>query len=414
MHAIYKCQEREMDTTDYLTLEDQYTTHTYHPLDIVLERGEGVWVYDVQGKRYLDFLAAYSAMNFGHCHPRLVQAMQEQLGRITLTSRAFRNDQFPLFARELCELMGYDMLLPMNTGAEAVETALKVARKWGYTVKGVPADKANIIVAQDNFHGRTTTPISFSSKEQYRAGFGPLTPGFTIIPFGDARALAEAITPETVAFLLEPIQGDAGVVVLPVGYLQQVSAICKERGVLWLDDEIQSGLGRMGRLLACDHENVKPDVLILGKALAGGLYPVSAVLAPRGILGVLQPGDHGSTFGGNPLGCAIAREVLRVLQEEQLVERSAVLGDVLLERLQQLKSPCVAAVRGRGLWAGIVLKPEAGGARRYTRLLAQRGLLCKETHENVIRLAPPLVIEREELDWALDQIADVLKIPASE
>ena len=279
MHAIYKWQEREMDTTDYLALEDQYAAHTYHPLDIVLERGKGVWVYDVQGKRYLDFLAAYSAMNFGHCHPRLVQAMQEQLGRITLTSRAFRNDQFPLFAHELCELMGYDMLLPMNTGAEAVETALKVARKWGYTVKGVPADKANVIVVQENFHGRTTTLISFSSEEQYRAGFGPLTPGFTIIPFGDVRALAEAITPETVAFLVEPIQGEAGVVVPPVGYLQQVSAICKERGVLWLDDEIQSGLGRTGRLLACGHENVKPDVLILGKALAGGLYPVSAVLA---------------------------------------------------------------------------------------------------------------------------------------
>jgi ornithine--oxo-acid transaminase len=338
--------------------------------------------------------------------------MQEQLRRITLTSRAFHNDQFPLFARELCELTAYDMLLPMNTGAEAVETALKVARKWGYMVKGVPADTANIIVAQNNFHGRTTTLVSFSSVEQYRAGFGPLTPGFTTVPFGNAQALEAAITPDTVAFLVEPIQGEAGVVIPPDGYLQQASVICKKHNVLWVVDEVQSGLGRTGKLLACDHEHARPDILILGKALGGGLYPVSAVLASREILGILQPGDHGSTFGGNPLGCAIAREAIRVLQEEQLAARSAELGQVLLKRLLLFNNPLVESVRGRGLWAAIVLKPEAGKARRYTTMLAKKGLLCKETHENIIRLAPPLVIAHSELDWALDQIETVLMVPA--
>jgi len=398
-----------MNTQDFIALEDQYNAHNYRPLDVVLTRGEGVWVEDVDGKRYMDFLAAYSALNQGHCHPRLVKVMTEQVARLTLTSRAFRNDQLPLLARELCRLTGYEMMLPMNSGAEAVETALKAARKWGYRVKGVPEDKAHILVCNGNFHGRTITIISFSSEEQYRDGFGPFTPGFELIPYGDAEALEAAITAHTVAFLVEPIQGEGGVVVPPDGYLRRVREICSRHNVLLITDEIQSGLGRTGKLLAAEHEGVRADVVTIGKALSGGMYPVSAVLADRKVLGLFQPGDHGSTYGGNPLGCAVAREALRVLVEEGLIERAAELGDYLMARLRAIRSPYVQEIRGRGLWVGIVLKPEAGGARRFCEALAERGLLTKETHYNVIRLAPPLVITREEIDWALERLEAVLQ-----
>ncbi len=398
-----------MNTQDFIALEDQYNAHNYRPLDVVLTRGEGVWVEDVDGKRYMDFLAAYSALNQGHCHPRLVKVMTEQVARLTLTSRAFRNDQLPLLARELCRLTGYEMMLPMNSGAEAVETALKAARKWGYRVKGVPEDKAHILVCNGNFHGRTITIISFSSEEQYREGFGPFTPGFELIPYGDAEALEAAITAHTVAFLVEPIQGEGGVVVPPDGYLRRVREICSRHNVLLITDEIQSGLGRTGKLLAAEHEGVRADVVTIGKALSGGMYPVSAVLADRKVLGLFQPGDHGSTYGGNPLGCAVAREALRVLVEEGLIERAAELGDYLMARLRAIRSPYVQEIRGRGLWVGIVLKPEAGGARRFCEALAERGLLTKETHYNVIRLAPPLVITREEIDWALERLEAVLQ-----
>lgn len=393
---------------DFMDLEEQYNAHNYKPLDVVIERASGVWVWDVEGKKYLDFLSAYSAVNQGHCHPRIVRRMQEQASKVALTSRAFRNDQLPLFARQLCELIGYEMMLPMNTGAEAVETALKAARKWGYKIKGVPENQAEIIVCNGNFHGRTTTIIGFSSEAQYRDGFGPFTPGFVSIPYGDARALEAAINSHTVAFLFEPIQGEGGVIVPPDGYLSAVREICFRHNVLMIADEIQTGLGRTGKMLACDHENVKPDVVILGKALSGGMYPVSAVLASRQILGVFNPGDHGSTFGGNPLGCAIAREALDVIVDEKLADRAAQMGDYLMECLAEINSPYVDHYRGKGLLVGIVLKPEAGGARRFCEALQAQGVLAKETHQVVIRLAPPLIIEKEELDWALHQIAKVL------
>lgn len=392
----------------YIALEDRFNARNYRPLDVVLTRGEGVWVWDVEGRRYLDCLAAYSAVNQGHCHPRIVAAMVEQAQRLALTSRAFRNDQLPLLASELCELLGYEMMLPMNSGAEAVETAIKAARKWGYTVKGVPADRAQIIACEGNFHGRTTTVISFSSEGQYREGFGPFTPGFRLVPYGDAGALERAITPETVAFLVEPIQGEAGVIVPPAGYLRRVQALCRRHGVLLIADEIQTGLGRTGALLACEHEGVRPDVLTLGKALSGGMYPVSAVLASREVLGVFRPGDHGSTFGGNPLACAVAREALRVIVEEELPQRAAELGGYLLDRLRAIDSPHVAEHRGRGLFVGLELRPEAGGARRFCEALQARGVLAKETHDTVIRLAPPLVITRQELDWMLVRLQEVL------
>ncbi len=400
-----------MNTQDYIALEERYNAHNYRPLDVVLTRGEGVWVEDVDGKRYMDFLAAYSALNQGHCHPRLVKVMVEQAARLALTSRAFRNDQLPLLARELCQLTGYEMMLPMNSGAEAVETALKAARKWGYEVKGVPEGKAHILTCNGNFHGRTITIISFSPEEQYRDGFGPFTPGFELIPYGDAAALEAAITPHTVAFLVEPIQGEGGVVVPPEGYLRRVRDICTQHNVLLITDEIQSGLGRTGKLLAAEHEGVRADMVTVGKALSGGMYPVSAVLADRKVLGLFRPGDHGSTYGGNPLACAVAREALRVLVDEGLIERAAELGDYLMERLRAIKSPHVRQIRGRGLWVGIVLKPEAGGARRFCEALMERGLLAKETHGNVIRLSPPLVIRREEIDWALERLAAVLQMP---
>ncbi len=397
-----------LTTADYISLEERYNAHNYEPLDVVLTRGEGVWVWDVEGRRYLDCLSAYSAVNQGHCHPRIVGAMVEQAQRLALTSRAFRNDQLPLLAQELCELTGFEMMLPMNSGAEAVETALKAARKWGYTVKGVPDGQAEIIACTGNFHGRTITIITFSPEEQYRAGFGPFTPGFKLIPYGDADALEQAITPHTVAFLVEPIQGEGGIIVPPEGYLKRVREICTAHNVLFIADEIQTGLGRTGKLLACEHEGVRPDVVTLGKALSGGMYPVSAVLAAREVLGVFGPGDHGSTFGGNPLACAVAREALRVISDEHLCERSAELGEYLIARLREIESPYVQTVRGKGLFIGIVLKPEAGGARRFCEMLQSRGLLAKETHGTVIRLAPPLVITKEELDWAVEQIAAVL------
>jgi ornithine--oxo-acid transaminase len=373
---------------------------------VVIERAEGVWAYDVEGNRYLDCLAAYSAVNQGHCHPKILQTLQEQAQKVTLTSRAFRNEQLPLLYKELHDLTGFDMVLPMNSGAEAVETAIKTARKWGYKIKGIPQDKAEIIVCANNFHGRTVTIVSFSTDEQYRDGFGPFTPGFKVIPFGDARALCEAITPNTCAFLVEPIQGEAGIVIPPEGFLREAAAICRKNQVLLMADEIQSGLGRTGKLFAYMHEAVTPDMLIIGKALAGGFYPVSAVLASREILGVYKPGDHGSTFGGNPLGCAIARTALRVLIEEKMVERSAELGAYFLSLLQTLRSSDLKEVRGRGLWIGIDLRSPA---RPYCEALKKQGILCKETHDRVIRIAPPLVISRQEIDWAFERITKVIQ-----
>jgi ornithine--oxo-acid transaminase len=388
-----------------IQLEEQYGAHNYHPLDVVIERGEGVWVYDVEGRKYLDCLAAYSAVNQGHCHPRIMQAVVDQVKRVTLTSRAFRNDQLPQLYKLLHDLTGYDMSLPMNSGAEAVETAVKAARKWGYTVKGIPKDKAEIIVCADNFHGRTTTVISFSTDEQYRDGFGPLTPGFPVIPFGDAAALEAAITPNTAAFLVEPIQGEAGIIIPPDGFLKKAEALCRANNVLFICDEIQAGLGRTGRLFAHQWEGVRPDMVIIAKALSGGYYPISAVLADKAVLGVFKPGDHGSTFGGNPLACAVARAALQVLLDEKLVERSAELGEYFLARLQALKSPVVKEVRGRGLWIGVELTV---AARPYCERLMQEGMLCKETHDHVIRLAPPLVITRDEIDWAVEKLKKVL------
>lgn len=391
---------------ELIELEQQFGAHNYRPLDVVIERAEGVWVYDVEGKRYLDCLASYSAVNQGHCHPRILETLIGQAHKVTLTSRAFRNDQLPLLYRDLHELTGFDMALPMNSGAEAVETAVKAARKWGYKVKGIPDDKAEIIVCANNFHGRTITIVSFSSDEQYRDGFGPFTPGFKIVPFGDPQALREAITPNTCAFLVEPIQGEAGIIIPPTGYLREVAEICHEKGVLLMCDEIQSGLGRTGEFFAYQHEGITPDVLIVGKALSGGFYPVSAVLASRKVLGVFNPGDHGSTFGGNPLACAVARTALRVLVEEGMVKRSAVLGRYFLDRLKALRSPHVKECRGKGLWIGIELH---SAARPYCEALKEDGVLCKETHDRVIRIAPPLTITSDEIDWAVERIRKVLE-----
>jgi ornithine--oxo-acid transaminase len=398
--------EKSTRTDYFVELENEYGAHNYHPLDVVIERAEGVWVYDVEGKRYLDCLAAYSAVNQGHCHPKILQTLNEQARKVTLTSRAFRNEQLPLLYKELHDLTGFDMALPMNSGAEAVETAIKTARKWGYKIKGIPQDKAEIIVCANNFHGRTVTIVGFSTDEQYRDGFGPFTPGFKVIPFGDARALREAITPNTCAFLVEPIQGEAGIVIPPAGFLKEAAEICRQNRVLLMTDEIQSGLGRTGKLFAYMHEGIMPDVLIVGKALAGGFYPVSAILASKEILGVYKPGDHGSTFGGNPMGCAIARTALRVLIEEKMVERSAELGAYFLTLLQTLCSPDLREVRGRGMWIGIELH---SAARPYCEALKEEGILCKETHDRVIRIAPPLVITRQEVDWAFERIAKVIQ-----
>jgi len=410
----YLLKERNvkgLSTKDYIALEDRYNAHNYKPLDVILTRGEGPWVWDVEDHKYLDCLSAYSAVNQGHCHPRIVGKMAEQAKRLALTSRAFRNDQLPLLGKELCELVGYEMMLPMNSGAEAVETALKAARRWGYRIKGVPDDGAEIIACTGNFHGRTITIVTCSSEEQYRDEYGPFTPGFKLVPYGDADALERAITPNTVAFLVEPIQGEGGVVIPPEGYIRRTREICTRHNVLMMADEIQSGLGRTGKLLACEHEGVRPDVVMLGKALSGGMYPVSAVLSSRELLGVFGPGDHGSTFGGNPLACVVAREALKVLVEEHLCDRAEELGEYLMARLRQIESPHVAHLRGRGLFVGVVLKPEAGGARRFCEALMERGVLAKDTHGTVIRLAPPLVIKKEELDWMVEQIEAVLSMP---
>ncbi len=399
-----------MTTKEFIELEERYGAHNYHPLDVVIERAEGCWVYDVEGNKYLDCLAAYSAVNQGHCHPRIINALKKQAEKVTLTSRAFRNDQLPLLYKELSELTGYEISLPMNSGAEAVETALKAARKWGYKVKGVPENKAEIIACKNNFAGRTITIISFSTEEQYRNGFGPFTPGFKIVEYGNAEDLENTITENTVAFIVEPVQGEGGIIVPSEGYLKKAYDICKKNNVLFITDEIQSGLGRTGKLFAFEHEGIRPDVVIIGKALSGGCYPVSAVLSNREVLGVFKPGDHGSTFGGNPLGAAVARESLKVLIEEKLIENSAELGKYFIEKLKGIESPHIKEVRGKGLFIGVELMPEAGGARRFCEALMKKGILCKETHENVIRFAPPLIIKKEEIDWALTRIEEVLRM----
>jgi ornithine--oxo-acid transaminase len=403
--AGYVGEPRDGAEMRLIAMEEEYGAHNYHPLDVVIDRAQGAWVTDVNGRRYLDFLAAYSAVNQGHCHPKILAALVEQAQKVTLTSRAFRNDQLPLLLRDLHELTGFEMTLPMNSGAEAVETALKAARKWGETVKGVEANRTEIIVCSNNFHGRTISIVGFSTDEQYRTGFGPFPAGFKHVPFGDAEALRRAITPQTVAFLVEPIQGEAGVIVPPQGYLRAVAQICKENNVLLIADEIQSGLGRTGKLFAYMHDGITPDVVIAGKALSGGFYPVSAVMSSREVLGVFRPGDHGSTFGGNPLACAVARAALRVIVDEGLAERSAELGAYALGRLQRMRSTDVVEVRGRGLWLAIELNVPA---RPICEALRDRGVLCKETHETVIRIAPPLVICREDLDWGLERIELVL------
>ena len=384
-----------------LDIEDRWGAHNYHPLDVVIERAAGSWVYSVDGDCYLDCLSAYSAVNQGHCNPRILQALQEQASKVTLTSRAFRNDQLPLFCKELAELCGKEIVLPMNTGAEAVETALKAARRWGYMRKGIPADRAEIVVCENNFHGRTTTIVGFSSDEDSREGFGPFTPGFKVIPYGDAAALEAVVTQNTCAFLVEPIQCEAGILIPPDGYLTRAAEICRANNVLLLADEIQTGLGRTGKLFACDHENVKPDIYILGKALSGGFYPVSAVVSQKDVLGVFSPGSHGSTYGGNPLGCAVARTALQVLLDENLAGRSAELGAWFLSELQRIEHPDIKEIRGRGLLAGIELRVPA---RSYCERLKKLGMLCKETHDLVIRIAPPLIVEREELAWAAGRV----------
>ena len=405
MTILERSSSREL-----IDLEDRYGAPNYHPLDVVLSRGAGVWVWDVEGNQYLDCLSAYSAVNQGHAHPRILRALVAQAGRLPLTSRAFRNDQLGPYYRELCELTGFEMAVPMNSGAEAVETALKAARKWAHEVKGVPDGKAEVIACEGNFAGRTISTVSFSSEPLYRAGFGPFTPGFTLVPYGDADALEAAITPNTAAFIVEPIQGEAGVVVPPEGYLRRVRDICGRHGVLLIADEIQTGLGRTGRLFACDHEDVRPDVVTIGKALSGGFYPVSAVLASAEILGVFTPGTHGSTFGGSPLACAVAREALRVLVEEDLIGNAATMGDYFATRLVEIGSPHVREVRGRGLLIGVELRPEAGGARRFCEGLQRAGVLAKETHVDTIRFAPPLVITKDEIDWAIERIGPVLRM----
>ena len=402
--------------TDYAGLDSQghhdlvsaYSAHNYEPLPVVISRGEGAWVWDVEGKKYLDCLSAYSALSFGHNHPRIISALIEQAGRLTLTSRAFQNDQFGPFCKEITEFCRMQMVLPMNTGAEAVETAIKTARKWGYEVKGVPENKAQIICCRGNFHGRTTTIVGFSDDPQTRSGFGPFTPGFVLIDYGSTDALRAAITEHTVGFLFEPIQGEGGVVVPPDGYLKQVRDICTEHNVLLIADEVQTGLARTGRRFAVDHESVQPDLLVLGKALGGGVLPVSAVVGSNETLGVFQPGDHGSTFGGNPLACAVARESLRVLRDEKLSEQADSKGRAFREALQQRNCTRIRNVRGKGLLIGIELTAEAGPAKPFCKTLLTRGVLCKDTVASVMRIAPPLNVAQQDLDWALDQVAEVL------
>jgi ornithine--oxo-acid transaminase len=397
-----------MNTKSYIDLEELYGAHNYRPLDVVLARGQGVWVWDVDGKKYLDCLSAYSAVNQGHCHPRIMQTLLDQAGKMTLTSRAFRNDQLGPFYRELCELTNSHKVLPMNSGAEAVETAIKVVRKWGYVVKGVPEGEAEIIVCENNFHGRTIAIVGFSTDETSRAGFGPFAPGFEVIPFGDADALEAAITPNTVGFLVEPIQGEAGVIIPPDGYLKKAREICERHDVMLVLDEIQTGLGRTGKLLAEEHEGIEADLTLIGKALSGGFYPVSAVLSNTEVMSVLGPGEHGSTFGGNPLACAVARTALKVLIEEGMIENASRMGAYFMDGLQEINSPLIKEVRGKGLMIAVEFYPDAGGARRYCERLADKGLLCKETHEHIIRFAPPLIVTRPTVDWALERITEVL------
>ncbi|RLK61668.1 ornithine--oxo-acid transaminase [Actinokineospora cianjurensis] len=395
-------------TADFIELDERWSTHNYHPLPVVIAEAEGAWVTDVRGQRYLDFLAGYSALNFGHRHPALVAAAVEQLGRVTLTSRAFHHDQLGLFCRELAELTGTDLVLPMNSGAEAVESAVKIARKWAYQVKGVPQDTAQIIVAGSNFHGRTTTIVSFSTDEVARADFGPFTPGFTAVKYGDVEAVAAAITDRTAAILVEPVQGEAGVVVPPAGYLRELRRLCDENNVLLVADEIQSGLARTGTLFALDHEGVRADLYTLGKALGGGILPVSAVVGRGDVLGVLKPGEHGSTFGGNPLACAVGRAVVRLLATGEYQERSRVLGEHLHRSLNELVGRGVAEVRGRGLWAGVEIAPGGPSGRAASEAMMARGVLCKETHETTLRVAPPLVITEAEVDRGVEVIAEVV------
>ncbi len=400
-----------MQQREYIGLEDQYGAHNYKPLDVVLSRGKGVWVWDVDGNKYLDCLAAYSAVNQGHCHPKIMQAMVAQAEKLTLTSRAFRNDQLGPFYKDLCELTNSHKVLPMNSGAEAVETAIKTVRKWGYTVKGVAEDQAEIIVCENNFHGRTISIVSFSTDENARSGFGPFTPGFKCIPFGDATALEAAITDNTVAFLVEPIQGEAGVMIPPEGYLKKVREICDRHNIVLILDEIQTGLGRTGKMLAEEYDGIEADLTIIGKALSGGFYPVSAVLSNTEVMNVLQPGEHGSTFGGNPLACAVARAALQVLFEEKMIENSYEQGKYFLDELKKISHPHIKEVRGRGLMLAIEFHPEVGGARAYCNKLKEQGILAKDTHENIVRFAPPLVIQRDEVDMILAAINKVL--PAS-
>mgnify|MGYP001443598257 FL=1 len=396
-----------MVTTTQSIIEqtERFGARNYLPLPIVVSKAEGIWVYDPEGNRYLDMLSAYSAVNQGHRHPKIIQALKDQADRVTLTSRAFHNDQLGPWYEKICKLTNKDMALPMNTGAEAVETAVKAARRWGYDVKGVPDGQAEIIACEGNFHGRTMTAVSLSSEAEYKRGFGPMLPGIKLIPYGDVEALKEAITENTVGFLLEPIQGEAGIIIPPEGFLKEAYEVCKENNVLFIADEIQSGLARTGKMFACDWEGVEPDILILGKALGGGVFPISCVVANEDILGVFNPGSHGSTFGGNPLACAVSMASLDVLVEEKLADRSLELGEYLLEELRKIDNPIIKEVRGKGLFIGVELTEPA---RPYCEQLKDKGLLCKETHENVIRFAPPLIIEKEDLDWAIEQIKAVL------
>lgn len=398
-----------MHTQEHISLAERYSAHNYKPLPVVLTRGEGVWVEDVEGRRYLDMLSSYSALNQGHRHPKIIAALKEQADRLCLTSRAFYHDTFGPFCELVTRVCGYEQILPMNSGAEAVETAIKAVRRWGYLKKGVEKDRAEIIVCEGNFHGRTTTVVSFSTESLYRDGFGPFTPGFVIVPYNDVRALKKAITPHTVAFLVEPIQGEAGVHVPAAGYLAEAYRVCREHNVLFVADEIQTGLGRTGKLFCCEYDGVKPDVLIVGKALGGGVIPVSGILASREIMSVFVPGNHGSTFGGNPLACAVAKRALEVILEEGMVENAFRMGEYLRARLEEMRSPHVREIRGRGLLVGVEIRPESGKARKFCERLMELGVLAKETHETVIRLAPPLVITQAELDWALERIAEVLR-----
>jgi ornithine--oxo-acid transaminase len=397
-----------MNSQEYIEIEEKFGAHNYDPLDVVIDHAEGVWVTDIEGNRYLDCLSAYSALNQGHVHPKILNAMIEQASHVTLTSRAFRNTQLPLLYRDLSQLTGYEKSLPMNSGAEAVETALKLARKWAYQVKKIPRHQAEIITAAGNFHGRTISIVSFSTEPGYRDEFGPFTPGFVTIPFGDADALEKAITPLTAAVMIEPIQGENGVIIPPQGYLKKVSQICKKNNVLLIADEIQTGLGRTGKLFACDHELVRPDIMVIGKALSGGFYPVSAILADSLLMDLFTPGEHGSTFGGSPLAAAVARAALNVIVEENLIENAARLGEYFQEQLAEIPSPHVKEVRGKGLLIGVELKPEAGGARRFCEAMKQNGILAKETHTHIIRFAPPLIIDQATIDWALPVIRQVL------